>query len=171
ENSGGHKFLSHIIFFKFSQELRQAFSWECKTDYPTFKQILDSYCKVITSVVKNRRKQPSKPQAKAPPSQPKFQYKANKSEPNFHTQTLVPFKLHCRFCGVDGHSSLYCDNFVTANDRVNKCKELDLCIKCTSPKHKSDHCPGNHNNLYKPCKICDAKNHVSALCPKRKLEK
>ena len=58
KESAGHKFLSHIIFSKFSKELRQAFTWECGTDYPTFSQILDTYGKVINSVVRNRRRKP-----------------------------------------------------------------------------------------------------------------
>ena len=46
EEHNAHKLLSHIIFSKFSIELRQAFKWELKTEYPTFAQILESYCRV-----------------------------------------------------------------------------------------------------------------------------
>ena len=70
ENSSGHKFLSHIIFGKFSKELRQAFTWECKTDYPSFSQILASYGKVINSLIRNKKGPASKPVPKANNSKP-----------------------------------------------------------------------------------------------------
>ena len=54
ETHGAHKLLSHIIFAKFSAELRQAFKWEIGEEYPTFQQILDSYCKVTTQL-ENRK--------------------------------------------------------------------------------------------------------------------
>ena len=44
------RFLSHIIFYKFSYELREAFKRELKEDCPSLAQIFDSYCKVITQL-------------------------------------------------------------------------------------------------------------------------
>ena len=176
ENSGGHKLLSHIIFTKLSPELRQAFSWECKNDYPSFKQILDTYCKVINSVVKNKRP-PSKVPPNRVPYQPnqKFQPK-QKFEPNYSTQQQTQsqtqnFIRHCRFCAVDGHSSVHCESYVSQQERINRCNELELCTKCTHPSHKSDNCPGNQNKLYYECKFCKGKNHVAALCSQRKVTK
>ena len=59
ESNSAHKFLSHVIFSKLSQELRNHFSWDLKTDYPKFQQILDNYCKIITRICHNKRQ--SKP--------------------------------------------------------------------------------------------------------------
>ena len=52
ESSAGHLFLSHIIFAKLSVELQRAIAGHLKTDYPTFKQILDSHGQVIDNLVK-----------------------------------------------------------------------------------------------------------------------
>ena len=97
ESNSAHNILSNVIFSKFSQELRQAFSWELKTHYPTFKQILDSYCRVITSVGHNKKSKPvSKPsnpsggsrsqgskQVQSYNSRSNYKYK---TEPNFSAQ-------------------------------------------------------------------------------------
>ena len=149
ETKNAHKFLSHIIFAKFSQELRQAFVWELDTDYPTFKQILNSYCKVITSLSNNRRK----PLSSKPPvkyfSKPQTHLKINKSEPNFSTQTAKSYSYshpkHCRFCGVDGHNSVDCNNYVSYKFRIDKCNDLLLYTLCTSPNHKAYNCPGSEH--------------------------
>ena len=193
--TGGHKLLSHIIFSKFSKELRQAFTWECKTDYPTFAQILDTYSKVINSLVRNRRPKPaSKPHSKpgnfsrpwqnknpnfnnptptlnfaVPEASKPCQNNANTTQ-NLNyavTESNKPLVLHCRFCNVDGHSNLFCPNFPSYEDRVKKCKELKLCHNCTSVKHDASSCPGLQNKLFKACKFCNSRQHVGALCSKR----
>ena len=38
ETHGAHKLLAHIIFAKFSAELRQAFKWELNVEYPIFSK-------------------------------------------------------------------------------------------------------------------------------------
>ena len=129
KDSGGHKFLSHIIFSKFSIELRQAFSRECKSDYPTFSQILDTYSKVINSLIRNRRKKSAQ---KPPPKSGNFSKPWQNKNPNDNTPTLnfavaeasKPIILHCRFCNIDGHSNVGCPNFVSHDARVKKCKDF-----------------------------------------------
>ena len=79
--------------------------------------------------------------------------------------------LHCRFCNVNGHTNLYCPNYLTCDARIKKCKELKICIHCTSLRHESEHCHGLQNKLWKPCKFCSSKGHTSALCPKRVVSK
>ena len=169
ENSSGHKFLSHIIFGKFSKELRQAFTWECKTDYPSFTQILASYSKVINSLIRNKKGPASKPVQKASNSKP-WQNKNPNNAPTLNfavTESNKTVVLHCRFCNVDGHSNLHCTNFLTYDDRIKKCLELKLCKYCTSLKHDSSRCPGLQNKMYKPCKFCNSRQHVGALCSQR----
>ena len=127
EASSGHKFLSHIIFGKFSNELRKAFSSVCNSDYPSFAKILENYSKVINSLDRNRRKKPvTKPAPKSSNHSKPWQNK----NPNTNAPTLnftvadankrqsSPPDLHCRFCSVNGHSNLYCPNFLTCDDRI-----------------------------------------------------
>ena len=197
EDTGGHKFLSHIIFSKLSKELRQAFSWELRTDYPTFSKILGCYSKVINSVVRNRNpnhvsKYPSSKPGNL--SKPWQNRNPNNSAPtNVQTPTLnfavpeasktaaavtgkladpskppaEPPVLHCRFCNVDGHTSLHCSNFPTYDIRIKKCNDMRLCNTCTSAKHDFSKCPGLQNKLYRPCKICNSRQHVAAMCSQR----
>ena len=176
KDSGGHKFLSHIIFSKFSSELRQAFVRECKTSYPTFSQILDTYGRVINSLIRNRRQKPAN---RPPPKSSNFSKPWHNKNPNDNTPTLnfavtetsKPLILHCRFCNVDGHSNVSCPNFVSYDDRIKKCKELKICHNCTSPKHDPDKCPGLQDKLFKACKFCKSRKHVGALCPQRTMLK
>ena len=181
EASSGHKFLSHIIFGKFSGELRKAFSRECKSDYPTFAKILEHYGKVINSLARNRRKRPVAV-TKLTPKPSNYSKPWQNKNPNTHATTLnfaVPevkkkheeLVLHCRFCNVNGHSNLHCPNFLTCDDRIKKCKELKICIYCTSLKHDSENCQGLQDKLWKACKFCNSRQHIGALCPKRTISK
>ena len=160
KDSAGHKFLSHIIFGKLSKELRQAFTWETGTDYPTFAQILDTYSKVINSVVRNRRKKPmTRSNNKAGNSNKSWQAKTNNNSAAPTLSFAVaeggnpakPAVLHCRFCNVNGHSNLHCPNYITCEDRIKKCKELKICFYCSSLKHEASACPGLQNRLYRAC--------------------
>ena len=188
ETSNSHLLLSHIIFSHFSSELQQAFKWELKTEYPTFKQILDSYCKVITQLENKKgaaRSDKSLSQASNSKSHSdnlnsnKFSHfkrnrsrsKSYKSEPNFNTQ-VAPYVKHCRFCVTNGHNSVDCPTFNSFQTRMDKCKELHLCTQCTNPSHQGGpDCPGNKTgpgSLYRDCKYCGSSKHVSAICKKLK---
>ena len=171
ETHNAHKLLSHIIFSKFSIELRQAFKWELKTEYPTFAQILESYCRV-TNHLSNFKADKALQQSKS--SERKSQYKSTNNDKfgfNFNTQ-LIPFTLHCRFCVQDGHNSNDCNVYATYQQRISKCKELKLCTQCTSPKHSpGPSCPASKKGpggLYKFCKYCNSDKHVAALCNVKK---
>ena len=189
ETGNSHKLLSHIIFSKFSSELQQAFRWELKTEYPTFKQILDSYCKVTTQLENKKgadRSDKHLSQASNSKSQSdnfnsnksshfnrnRSRSKSYKSEPNFNTQVAPAFKRHCRFCVTDGHNSVDCPTFNSFQTRMDKCKELHLCTQCTSPSHQGgSDCPGNktgQGSLYRACKYCGSTKHVAAVCKKLK---
>ena len=183
KDSSGHKMLSHIIFNKLSKELQQAFIWECKTDYPTFDQLLKSYSKVINSFGRHPRKRsavkPALNVSKSNHYNRPWQNKIpNNNAPTMNFAVASSSKnsqekqdLHCRFCNVNGHTNLYCPNYLTCDARIKKCKELKICIHCTSLRHESEHCHGLQNKLWKPCKFCSSKGHTSALCPKRVVSK
>ena len=102
--------------------MRQACKWELKTEYPTFAQILESYCRV-TNRLSNFKADKAIQQSKS--SERKFQHKSiskNNSGFNFNTQ-LQQFIPHCRFCVQDGHNSNDCDVYVTYQQRISKCKD------------------------------------------------
>merc|ERR1712240_658686 len=44
---------------------------------------------------------------------------------------------------------------------------MRLCNTCTSAKHDFSKCPGLQNKLYRPCKICNSRQHVAAMCSQR----
>uniref|UniRef100_A0A914W2D1 CCHC-type domain-containing protein n=1 Tax=Plectus sambesii TaxID=2011161 RepID=A0A914W2D1_9BILA len=63
----------------------------------------------------------------------------------------------CAFCH-GAHWNDECMVVVTAADRFEKVKQLELCLKCLRPGHLQNQCPS-----YRPCFHC-RKNHNSALC-------
>ena len=174
ETHSAHKFLSHLIFSKFTLELRQAFKWELKEEYSTFSKILETYCKVTTQLgnvkAEKAQHQSASDQFSKPPHKSKYKYK-NKSEFNFSTQ-VQSFTPHCRFCVTDGHNSVDCTTYATHQQRLDKCRELKLCTQCTSPNHTPGPlCPASKTGpggLYKVCKYCSSNRHVAALCKNRK---
>ena len=88
--------------------------------------------------------------------------------PTLNFATGVSFNdivFHCRFCQLDGHSSLYCPQYTTHKDRVDRCNQLKICRHCTSVNHPIGSCPGLNNELRKNCKFCNSKTHVGCLCP------
>ena len=84
-------------------------------------------------------------------SKSKFGYNFKKQVQNF-----IP---HCRFCVVDGHSSVNCTIYGTYQQRFDRCEELKLCVQCTNPNHAAGPlCPGSKTGsggLYKICKYCN----------------
>ena len=151
EDHNAHKFLSHIIFSKFSLELKQAFIWELKSEYPTFAEILANYCKVTNQLANFKTEKAERNSNKFKPN------RKNNSGFNFNTQ-IRKFKIHCRFCQVDGHTSNDCTIYATYQQRINRCGVKKLCVQCTSPDHISGpYCPASKKGpggLYQVCKYC-----------------
>ena len=88
---------------------------------------------------------------------------------NFVTNvTRGPRPLHCKFCDSDGHSSYYCSQYKTREQRVERCKALKLCFRCTSNKHITTGCPGKNGGLDNHCRVscCGSSGHVSSMCHK-----
>ena len=180
ENSGGYKLISHIVFSKLSNELKKELISETKTNYPGYNAIQDKCPSVIHRIEKTGRKKfeskpihapaiewkPQKASLKESHS-PTLNYAIPAASHQSQSGSQMPDKLHCRFCNVDGHSSLYCTKFKTITDRVERCKALFLCKNCTN-NHKTEDCfRNNPNGNFKPCKFCGNKGHVGAMCQKR----
>ena len=136
---------------------------------------METYGKVINTVVRNRRKKPMTKSNKSGNSNKSWQTKTNNNSAapilNFAMAEggtpAKPAVLHCRFCNVNGHSNLHCPNYLSCEDRIKKCKELKICFHCSSLKHDASACPGLQHRLYRACKFCGSKQHIAALCSKR----
>ena len=188
ENTGGYKFLSHVVFNKLSRELRKELKAKTANDFPTFKEIMENHASVIQNIISIRA-----PKKGAPPvkSSKGSVGKAGAPALNFGTQVQQAdnvqtssnsvskgnksagasstsnsnYTLHCRFCEVDGHSNLRCRKYLSVEDRVEKCKKLGICHHCTSLKHSGDKCLGLRDALWKACRFCNSYSHIQALCP------
>ena len=166
-DSGGYKLVSHIIFAKIPSVIQRALIEKAKSNYPTIDQIFDNIKDVIETNLKTKPKRVE--QNKMPDWRPSGSNmdggsKGGATLENFHTRA-GPNKIvfHCKFCDVDGHSSFYCNQFKTLEQRKARCDELKLCYRCTSNKHIANVCPGSKGNLA-PCRSCGSKGHIGALC-------
>ena len=74
----------------------------------------------------------------------------------------------CVLCDkVDAkHPMFKCEKFSSPTAKINKLKELKLCIKCGGPNHFANECK---YPFKKSCYICN-KNHFSFLCISSKKE-
>ena len=176
EDSGGHRLVSHIIFGKLSPELQRAIILEVKSNYPTLKQIFDNFEKIIRMIVKTKRTfvpKPDKTISKNANQWTPDNLSLNPTETaNFATPSIInksdpSLPKHCRLCNIDGHTSVYCSKYIKVEDRINQCKTLGLCTRCTSNNHAADACPGKLNKLHRACRFCHKNDHVSTLCPSR----
>ena len=52
------------------------------------------------------------------------------------------------------------------NQTTARCKALNLCLRCTSNKHRDKGCMGQEGKLFLPCRACGSKGHISALFPR-----
>lgn len=100
-----------------------------------------------------------------------FPFKENSLQ-NFKTDlkpisNLTNFKNKpCKLCTVVGHGLVKCPKYTTASSRIERCKVLNLCHQCSSPKHDIQSCPGNDNQLSFGCLSCQSRCHITALCSK-----
>ena len=174
--SGGYKFVSHIIFSKIPSVIQRSLIAKSKSNYPTLDNIFENIKEVIETYNKTKPTTKKLEPIKMLNGQ---NWKPNSSSMdvsskggatsgtlhNFHTKS-GQMVFYCKFCDVEGHSSYYCFKYKTLDQRKDRCKELKLCFKCTSNKHVVKDCPGKTGNLQKPCRVCNSKGHTGALCHK-----
>ena len=53
------------------------------------------------------------------------------------------------------------DKYPDAKSKVDKMKEVGLCLKCAGSSHRSAEC---HYKFRRPCHVCNKPNHFSYLC-------
>lgn len=184
DNTLGNKMISFLLCERLPSNFKVKLSQTIKTDYPTTPQILDNYSNVIRSLEKNYSKREfvkkTHPVKQSPTTSKKgdpkiHEYQYTSSLQNFKTQTKSEeevtsnskhFKKVCKLCG-DPHSLVKCNKFTTAESRIKRLKQLNLCESC-SGKHKSTDCPALKVGLTYPCATCDSKTHITAVCKKLK---
>ena len=70
-------------------------------------------------------------------------------------------QLKCKFCDK-AHASKLCCDYPSYETKVQRCKELNLCLKCTG-LHETQKCK---TKIKFPRKNCNDKDHVISICPK-----
>ena len=163
EQSPGAELIGHLVFRKLPKYIRQRFSDKASNNYPSIKFIQDNFSEILRSlempdtVFKN-------PQIPSPSSLPKRNNNFKPTLQNFQTHASPkssPFK--CIFCGGD-HRNESCPTYPSAETKVRRCEQLNLCKLCASRFHDTGACRGN-SGAFKPCFTCKKKTHFGYLCP------
>ena len=75
-----------------------------------------------------------------------------------HVQSMVEkssaYSYSCIFCKEE-HTARMCTKYPTRNQRLERLKSLNRCIKCCR-QHSEDNCP----NKITPCYHCGAQHHT-----------
>ena len=85
---------------------------------------------------------------------------------NFKNEKTSNSFKNCSLCPKNpepDHPIHKCTKYLSAKSKVDRLKELNLCIKCGGIKHSSRDC---NFKFYRPCKTCEKQNHFSYLCLK-----
>ena len=60
----------------------------------------------------------------------------------------------------------HCSKYSSLELRRSRCKEMGLCLFCTSATHRTEDCYGKASKLPRKCAICKSRGHVTCLCDK-----
>ncbi|XP_016664836.1 uncharacterized protein LOC107885674 [Acyrthosiphon pisum] len=84
-----------------------------------------------------------------------IKYKKERKHTIYSTAYIATDNKSCKMC-KKGHPIFLCFKFKQLNsqERINKAKELNLCVCCLSEGHKKDSCK------YPGCKKCNAKHNT-----------
>ena len=103
--------------------------------------------------LKKKRRNPSQIKKKVPVSTlENFVANARKKTP------------YCKLCYSDSHKISYCSEYPNVASRKARCRELNLCILCSSARHKSKSCLGNFDKSPFQCNQSKTNRHVTPLC-------
>ncbi len=78
----------------------------------------------------------------------------------------VQRKMYCCFCSSTSHKNSKCDKYITAQEKRDRIKVLNLCFRCLRPGHLIEVCTFKLNNSCFKCQ----RNHWNYLCLKTKTE-
>lgn len=177
--TGGYKLVSSIIYAKLPSAIQRELIAKVDSNYPTMDHIFDN----IKAIIKTLNQ--VKPKKSEPPKSERAESNKHNVNKNFRPENRpVPenkpalenfatsanrgsVQHHCKFCDKSGHTSYYCTQYKTREQRVERCTALKLCFRCTSNKHSAPSCPGKTpKGLLWPCKVCKSRGHIAAMCHK-----
>ena len=167
--------LSHIVFHRLPNPFKQELVRKINNNYPKLNDIFDNYAEIVRTLnlKQNSRSFEKNNLDKVNLDKNKETSKVNSNLPYLQSSVLntgtvssasaQSFKdiKNCKFCTCSGHSMVNCKKFASHQSRVNRCKELNICSKCSSQKHKAKDC---NRPLNYECTVCQSKNHITALC-------
>ena len=167
--------ISHIVFNCLPVPFKQELVRKVEEDFPSIHLIFEHYPNIIRTLnLRNSRcedKSSEKPKPKgkvftnaalgdrASKNPPQNSKTVQNSSPPQNTS----FNKTCKFCSSTGsHTMMHCRRFPTVQARIQRCKELKLCLNCTSTRHTQEQC----RPLDFKCIFCESSLHISALCEK-----
>ena len=141
----------------------------CGQANPSYTDIIENYQQVRRLLADNNRSAPKKPESDRAQL---MQYK-KQTDMSRYQRVAHERKTHngegnilknCKFCNANNHFSANCVKYRTHVQRINRARELKLCVKCLSAKHFTETCSGSRNKLPFACKICKGHDHVTPIC-------
>jgi hypothetical protein len=194
DGSAGAKLASHIIFSKLPNILKRELVHKVNNNFPSIREIFGNYSDIIKTLsittkpkfskdpyVKNRNRNfnprsewktkdghaENKASSESPSTLENFKVTvSNVKNPVYKNSSSAEITRYCKFCTVHGHSMTHCNRYDTYDSRQKRCRDLKLCVFCSSNKHDRDGCPGKNEQLSFKCFNCQSKGHISALCCK-----
>ena len=174
KDSAGLSLISHLIFNKLPAEVKGEFIHYLGESYPKLTDVFENYHTVLAILSQTKSVKPKQPIIKSNPpkyygAKPKVE-KLKFKETTPQKSTLQNFKvtnkkLSCKLCGCDKHSLGQCQDFKSYQSKVDRLRELTLCIRCGGSGHDENKCYGKQGKLRFPCKVCNTREHFTALCP------
>ena len=137
----GNALMSFLVFRKLPSEVKRDLIRVAETDYPDLKQILNETPKIISSLQRARDIQSGgrfnqKNEINSPVDTAETSHPSPKATlGSFHNTVKKGYAKHCKFCNADGHTAPSCRTYNTLAAREGRCRELNLCERCTSSQH------------------------------------
>ena len=168
-DSGGEAYISCDVRRKLPRFFLSELSRYIKNPYPKVKDILNhssDIFKLFTNKNSENKKSTYERKSKAI-SEPSGSGTAKVIVPSHHGKPLstsTGSKL-CKFCKQESHVSTVCSKYSSNSERINRAKELLLCVRCLSASHSEAQCPGKASKLPYKCNSCRTTAHTTPMCP------
>ena len=172
EDDSANALVSHIVFNRLPNSFKQELVRRLNSNFPSMKEIFDNYSEVVKTLnLKSNRvfdrndgKSDGKNVNKKGFTRMSNHNNSSPLQQNSNTTDSpgkTEFKKNCKWCQSTSHSMLGCKKYPNHESRVKRCKELGMCLNCTSLKHFKNNC----RKLDFACVTCKSQFHISALCP------
>ena len=194
EGSPGNTVISHTVRNKLPFEFLTEIKTRSGKDYPTVGDIMEHQPEALRTMKAkfprpykgpNNRVRTSEGRAPNPPrasfntTQNRAQGAGNsygRSHENLRSgvpeqRSGVPeqrreFKGYpCKLCDDNSHTMSRCTKYSDTQSKIDQCRALQLCERCSSLKHRSEACPALGRNSGQACFNCKGYDHIGILCP------